>query len=294
MCEVAAVTVIRKTVILGVGLIGGSLAAAGRHAGRLDRVVGVGRSRANLDAALRAGLIDEAVTDPVAAVSDADLVVLATPVNTCVELLSLVAGAAPQTCVLTDVGSVKAPIVAAAVRLGVARRFVGAHPMAGGTSTGAGAADKDLFRGRTVVITPTPDVEAGARELVVSLWQAAGASVLELEPDLHDQAVAMSSHLPQLLASSLAALAAGDPLHELVARLTGGGFRDTTRIAMSDAAMWVAIAEANRDHLVAAMDLFADLWSRVRDAVASGDERALGALMVEAAAFRRGLERGPR
>lgn len=283
---------IGKTVIVGVGLIGGSLAAAGRGTGRLGKVVGVGRSRANLETALHAHIIDEAASDPIAAVRDADLVVLAVPVDTSVELLRQIAAAVPTSCVLTDVGSVKVPIVEAAVELGVARRFVGAHPMAGGTSTGAAAADKDLFRGRTVVVTPTPDLDVTARELVCSLWQAVGADVLELEPELHDEAVAMSSHLPQMIASSLAALAAADPLHELIGRLTGRGFRDTTRIAMSDAAMWVAIARANRNYLVGAMDAFADLFSRVRDAVANGDEQALSALMHEAAAFRRTLERG--
>lgn len=285
---------IRKTAVVGVGLIGGSLATAGRQAGCLSKIVGVGRSRANLELALAAGIIDEATSDAAEGVRDADLVVLAAPVNTSVEVLRVVAGAAPERCVITDVGSVKGPIVEAAVRLGVAHRFVGAHPMAGGTSTGAGAADKDLFRGCTVVITPAPQLAPEARELVASLWRSVGAEVVELDPDLHDQAVAMSSHLPQMLASTLAAVAAADPLHDVVARLIGSGFRDTTRIAMSDASMWLAIAEANRRHLVAAMDLFSDLWSRVRDAVASGDEQALRALMDEAAAFRRRLDGGKR
>jgi len=290
--EVARVkTVPKRTVILGVGLIGASLAAAGRRAGVLAKVVGVGRSQANLDSALHAGIIDEASPDAVAAVRDADLVVIAAPVDTSIELLERVAPACPASCVLTDVGSVKAPIVRAAERIGVADRFVGAHPMAGGTSTGAVAANEELYRGRTVVVTPTAAVAKGPRELVSSIWRAVGAEVVELDAELHDQAVAMSSHLPQMLATSLAALAAGDPLHALVARLTGAGFRDTTRIAMSDADMWLGIAEANRTHLLNAMDVFTQLWTRVRDAVASGDEDALRSLMLEAAAFRRCLER---
>jgi prephenate dehydrogenase len=282
---------VRKTVILGVGLIGASLAAAGRRAGVLVKVVGVGRSHANLDVALRAGLIDEASSDAVAAVRDADLVVIAAPVDTSIELLERVVPACPVSCVLTDVGSVKSPIVSAARRLGIAERFVGAHPMAGGTSTGAAAASEDLYRGRTVVLTPTPDVTKSALDLVSSIWRAVGGEVVELDADLHDQAVALSSHLPQMLATSLAGLVAGDPLREVVGRLTGAGFRDTTRIAMSDADMWLAIAETNRTHLLAAMDLFTRLWNRVRDAVASNDEEALRSLMLEAAAFRRSLER---
>jgi len=285
-------TAVAKTVIVGVGLIGASLAAAGRRSGVLGRVVGVGRSKANLETALRAGFIDEASSDPAAAVRDAGLVVIAAPVDTSIELLERVAPACPASCVLTDVGSVKAPIVRAAERIGIAARFVGAHPMAGGTRTGAAAADEGLYRGRTVVITPTPNVAKDAHDLVSSMWRSVGAEIVELDPDLHDQAVAMSSHLPQMLATALAALVAGDPLHDLVARLTGAGFRDTTRIAMSDADMWVAITEANRTHLLAAIDLFTRLWARVRDAVADADEEALRSLMLEAGAFRRGLERG--
>jgi prephenate dehydrogenase len=282
----------RKTAVLGVGLIGGSLAAAGRRAGVLGRVVGVGRSRANLETAIARGLIDEASGDAAAAVRDADLVVLAAPVDTSIDLLAAVAPHVGPGCVVTDVGSVKAPVLAAAARSGLARRFVGAHPMAGSTSAGAGAADADLFVDRVVVVTPTADTEATARERITELWRAVGARVVELDADLHDQAVAIASHLPQMLASTLAALAAADPLHDTVEKLAARGFRDTTRIAMSDVAMWLGIASANRRNLVAAMDAFADLWSRVREAVASGDEDALTALMAEAGRFRRGLERG--
>jgi prephenate dehydrogenase len=278
----------QRVAIVGVGLIGGSLALAGKRAGAFAHVVGAGRSQANLDLALRTGIIDEAHTDVARAVRGADLVVLAAPADACVELLTAVAAAAGPACVLTDVASVKAPICSEAVRLGVGSRFVGAHPIAGGTATGAAAADASLFVGRTVVVTPGV-AERAPRDTVARMWRAVGAEVLDLDADAHDGVVAVSSHLPQLLASSLCALVGGDQRQALFLRLCGAGFRDTTRIAAGDAAMWTAIARENRRHLLDAVDRFAELWARVRDALARGDDAEVRALIEEGAAMRRRL-----
>jgi prephenate dehydrogenase len=280
-----------KTVIVGVGLLGASLAAAGRRSGALARVTGVGRSQANLDTAMRAGVIDEASTALEPALAGADLVVLAAPVDACVGLLARIAAAAPKNCVITDVASVKFPLVAEASRLGIAERFVGAHPMAGGTSSGAGAADVDLFRGRTVVLTPEARTDAAALERVERLWRDVGARTVVMDARAHDRIVALASHLPQMIASALAAQLGSDQQHALIESVAGAGLRDTTRIAMSDARMWSAIAAANRDALLAAMDGFSQSWSGVREAVARGDAAALEEAIEKGAAFRRSLER---
>jgi prephenate dehydrogenase len=139
------------------------------------------------------------------------------------------------------------------------------------------------------VLTPGAHTSADALERVRALWRAVGAEVVELDPALHDSVLALTSHLPQMLASCLCALAAGDAREEMVRRLAGPGFRDTTRIAASDAAMWTAIARANREPLLEAIDRFTRLWAQLRAAVAGGDERALRRIIEEGAALRRRL-----
>jgi prephenate dehydrogenase len=281
----------RKTVIAGFGLIGASLAAAGKRAGVLGRVVGVGRSAANLDVARSAGLADETTHDLAAALADADLLVLAAPADACVRLLEQAVPSAPEACILTDVASVKAPLCAAAERLGVDARFVGGHPIAGGTATGASAADPNLFRGRTVVLTPSAQALPNARALVAGMWRAVGAEIVELDASVHDRVLATTSHLPQMVASALCAVAAAHGDRELVERFAGPGFRDTTRIAASDAAMWSAIARLNRDRLLEAMDAFGEVWANLRDGVAAGDEASIRATIERGAELRRRIDK---
>jgi prephenate dehydrogenase len=175
-----------RAVIVGTGLLGASLAVAVRRAGIVRHVVGVGRSRANLEVALAAGRVDAVSQDPLAAVADADLVVIATPVDTAVDLLAGLVVAAPPRALFTDVGSVKTGIVVAAERAGIATRFVGGHPIAGGTATGAAAADPELFFGKTVVLTPSPETTREARDAIHGLWVAVGALVVEMSPSRHD------------------------------------------------------------------------------------------------------------
>ncbi len=282
---------IARTTIIGTGLIGGSLAAAGRKAGALRRVVGVGRGRPNLETALAAGLVDEIEQDPVAAVGQADLVVLAAPVNACVEILERIAGALPPDAIVTDVGSVKAPLCRRAEQLGLAERFVGGHPMAGGVGTGAALADAELFRERVVVITPTRATRREAIDLVEGLWAAVGARIVEMDAERHDFLVAASSHLPQMVVYALAAALCDDPDAEEIAELSGSGMRDTTRLALSDADMWAAIAALNRPALVARMEQFQRTWQLLQDAVAAGDEQRLRSLIRAAQHFKRRLSK---
>jgi prephenate dehydrogenase len=278
-----------RTVVVGVGAIGASFAAALRRAGELDRVVGVGRGRANLETARAAGVVDEIGHDVAAAVATADLVVLAAPVDACVALLGEVASASPSTCVVTDVASVKGPLVAEAERVGLGERFVGAHPMAGGTATGAGAADAGLFVGKLVVLTPTQRTRKGAVASIRGLWEATGATVVDMDAAAHDAVVARASHLPQMLVFALCGALAREADVEAIRRLAGSGLRDTTRLATSDAVMWTAIARANRAEILAAMDRFARVWDELRAAVDAGDAGALGRLMEEARTFKESL-----
>jgi prephenate dehydrogenase len=274
--------VLHRAAVIGTGSIGASLAVAARKTGTIGHVVGVGRGRANLAHALDAGLVDEVSQDPLAAVADADLVVIATPVDTAVDLLRGLVAAAPARTIFTDVGSVKQPIVDAAKACGISTRFIGGHPIAGGTATGAAAADPDLFRGRTVVLTPTVDSDPAACAAVRSVWAAVGARVLEMSAARHDEILALTSHLPQFVAFALCASVARDG--DIAPTLFGSGFRDTTRLALSDHDMWIAIARMNQGAILQARDGFSSLWDELRAAIAADDEARLRQILKDARA----------
>src|SRR5215470_11756705 len=201
---------LRKLVIVGVGLIGGSFALALRKAGNVERVIGVGRERANLELARRQGIIDRACTIDgswTAELADADLVLLATPVGEMPALFASIARALGPRTVLTDAGSTKQDVVAAArARLGAALpRFVPGHPIAGSERSGAQAATADLFQGRVVLLTPLVETDAGARTMVEACWQRCGATVRSMHAARHDDVMASVSHLPHALAYAYAA-----------------------------------------------------------------------------------------
>jgi prephenate dehydrogenase len=251
----------------------------------------VGRSLANLETARERGLIDEFRTDLLAALAGADLVVLATPVVTAVSQLREIAARAPKSAVVTDVGSVKTPIVNEARRLGLASRFLGAHPLAGSAETGAGAADPDLFRGRRVVLTPDGDTPAQLVAQMRNLWTTLDAEVSVMDAAAHDAAVAASSHLPQMVAFALAATADAATMRDEIVRLVAGGFRDTTRLAASDADMWVDIARLNREAIVEVMDGFRVVWDDLRRAIAERDENAIRTIIAASQKLRREIAR---
>lgn len=275
-----------RCVIVGTGLIGASLAGAGKARGVFAHTVGVGRSLANLETAQARGFIDEARTDLFPALADADLVVIATPVVTALSQLHELAHHAPSTAIFTDVGSVKQAIVTEAKLRGLTSRFLGAHPLAGKAETGAGAADVDLFRGRSVVLTPDTETPEELVEEMSALWTTLDSEVVVMEASDHDAVLATSSHLPQMVAYALSAAADGASLRERVAHLSAGGFRDTSRLAASDADMWVDIARLNREALVDAMDEFSMVWDDLRDAVADRDEKAIREIVKAAKRFR--------
>ena len=278
-----------RAAVVGVGLIGGSLSLAARTAGVIGEVVGVGRGEANLATAVQRGLVDRATRD-LTAIGPVDLVVLAVPLRTTAAVAgALVPHLQPGT-IVTDVGSVKAPIVKALEAVCPADRpFVGGHPIAGTERSGAAAADGDLFRGSRCVLTPTVHTDRAALERVAALWRAVGATVEYLSPEEHDRALAWTSHVVHVVAYALAhAIEAADPA---LFQYAGPGLRDVTRVAASAAEMWSEILLTNAAAVGAATADLIDELQRLQRAIAAGDETALGELLRAGNAARQRLER---
>lgn len=273
-----------KLVVIGVGLIGGSFALALKAAGAVRHVVGVGRTQRNLDIAVERGVIDEAALEAAAAVREADLVLIATPVGQMPEVMAQIAPALGERTIITDGGSTKQDVVAYAKRFLGAHfeRFVPSHPIAGTEKSGAGSAFPELFRERNVVIAPQPDNRACAVRLVRAVWEACGANVIELEARRHDEIFAAVSHLPHVVAFALMSMLArrGDAA-ELLGH-SGGGLRDTVRIAGSSPEMWRDICVANREALTGLLDDYIDELGAARAAIESGDGAALSELFERA------------
>jgi prephenate dehydrogenase len=279
--------VIRQLAVVGVGLLGGSVAKAARQGGLARRIVGIGRDAGRLQPALDDGTLDLAVTDLDAGVRDADFILLAAPVLTIEGLLERVWRAAPAAgAVVTDVGSTKRNIVRAAERLAATRplAFVGSHPMAGSEQAGYRVARPDLFRGATVIVTPTETTELAALKKTTEFWEALGARVSSLDPETHDRTVAAISHLPHLIACALVdgAARAEPAALEFAAR----GFRDTTRIAAGDPDMWAEIFLANRDALTATVGAFREALGELQQVIDGGRADALHAVLARIKATR--------
>lgn len=277
----------RRIAVVGLGLLGGSLARAARARGLADAVVGSGRRAEALAAAVRDGVVDE--TAPVEeAVRGADLVVLATPVGAMAGLLGRAAPHLAEGVVVTDVGSVKGPVVETLPgRLPAGAHFVGSHPMAGSHRRGVEHARADLFEGAPCVVTPTADADPAAVAQVEALWRALGAQVVRRTPDAHDAEVAWTSHLPHVLAFAFARALAAAPAG--AGELAGSGFRDFTRIAHSDPELWSEILCANRKALSGPLQRAAEELAALARAIESGDadagERALAAARESLAGF---------
>lgn len=266
----------KQVAIVGVGLIGGSLGMVLKRQGLADSVVGIGRRVENLKAAVALGAIDRFVSEAAAGVRGSDLVVLATPVDTYERHLKEWSSALEPGAIVTDVGSVKGPLVSLAEGLipGSAR-FVGAHPIAGKEKTGVAAGSVDLFRGARCILTPTARTDSPALEIIRALWEATGAQVVEMDPFVHDRVLGAVSHLPHAVAFALITA-----LLEVRERLTpeldllayaGGGLRDTTRIAASSPEMWRDIFLWNRDNLVAAIEIYERRLAHLKQLIKSGD-----------------------
>lgn len=260
-------------VIVGVGLIGGSLAAALKGGRIAKKVIGVGRDAARLEQAKRAGLIDEGSTDLGHAAAQADVIVFCTPVDRVVEGVREAVRSVRLGTLLTDAGSVKLPICDALADL---PNFIGAHPIAGSHRQGFEAADAQLFDGRTCVLTPLPSAEPAQMRRLERFWQSVGMRTVTMSPNDHDCALAMTSHLPHVVAASLAAT-----LTEENRPLTGTGFRDTTRIAAGDPTLWTGILLQNAQHVISGIDTVQKQLTEFRTALSSGDASRIKELLEQ-------------
>lgn len=275
--------------IVGVGLIGGSFAAALKQAGLVRRVIGSGRRPENLQIAIELGLIEQAVTLSEAA-RVSDMIFLATPVGAFESILAAMRPTLNPAAVVTDGGSTKQDVIAAArAALGNrASQFVPAHPMAGSHETGPAAARADLYQGRRVIMTPLPDNRPQDVALVESLWRACGARTLKLAPAEHDSAMACISHMPHWFASLYMHYVATGPQPELRMDIAAGGFRDFTRIAQSSPEMWRDIFIANRESMLQELATFRAKLDRAEQALRDGDAQWLERMLDEASKARQG------
>ena len=270
---------IERLAVIGVGLIGGSLARALKQAGAVAHVTGIGRDAAHLERARALGVVDEATTSLAEGVARADVVAVCVPMGAYDAVFRALAEAASETAVITDAGSTKRHALVAARRhldAGRLARFVPAHPIAGGERSGVEASRADLFAGHWCVLTPTGQTAEDATALVETMWRATGARVTTMDAGDHDAFLAAVSHLPHLAAYALvnAVRKQGDEAHDPF-RFAAGGFRDFTRIASSSPVMWRDIALANRDALLAQLAAYRDELESLNAALEAGDGEAL-------------------
>lgn len=277
-----------KLVVIGVGLIGGSAAAALRRAGAVKRLVGVGRGRANVERALELGVIDEAVQDAAEAVRGADTVLLAVPVQQNERLLAALAPALEPGTLVTDAGSTKQDFVAAVRRILPTHlgTVVPGHPIAGAEHTGVEAASPSLFQAKNVVLAPLEENDPGAVDRVEAMWRTCGARVMRMSAAHHDRIFSAVSHLPHMLAYSLVHMIANRPDARELFDFAASGFRDFTRIAGSSPEMWRDIALANRDALLTDLESYQSELERLVQSLRAADAQALERMFEAARAAR--------
>lgn len=283
-----------KVVVFGVGLIGGSFALALKAAGEVEEVVGFGRSVATLTQAIELGVIDRIGINIGQEVSDADLVLIATPVGQMSEIMARIAPYLGPDTVVTDGGSTKSDVVAAARKAFGERiaQFVPAHPIAGAENSGAAAAKADLYRERKVVLTPLSENSVLNVARVRSAWEWCGAQIHELTPAEHDRVFAAVSHLPHLLSYALVHDLAVRDNREVFFTFAASGFRDFTRIAASHPEMWRDISLANRVALLEELDRYRAQLDELRAVLDAGDGRRLEEIFDTARTARRAWQQG--
>ena len=269
---------INKLCIIGVGLIGGSLARALKKVNAVNEVIGAGRREESLIRALELGVIDRYETDLTAAVAGTDVVVVAVPMGAIYKVFAAIADHLPADCVLTDVASAKGSVVEEARRVFGGQLpvgFVPAHPIAGTENSGVESSFAELFQDRRVIITPLLETEAWAHNKVRAMWELTGAEVIDMGVRHHDEVLAATSHLPHMLAYTLVdCLARMDDRAEIF-RYAAGGFRDFTRIASSDPTMWHDICVANKDALLDVLQRFSTDLIQLREAIEQADSNTL-------------------
>jgi prephenate dehydrogenase len=267
---------IHTLAIVGVGLIGGSIALGARARRVAERIIGVEVDPLTRDFVRDRCSLDECLGDVAAAARQADAIVVCTPVDQIADQVARVAAVSSTTALVTDVGSTKGQIVRElAGRLKPACRYVGSHPLSGSEKQGAGFAHGELLRDKVVVLTPTEQTSPEAVEQARHLWLAMGARVTLMSPAAHDEALALTSHLPHLLAAALAGILPAE-----LRGLTAGGFRDTTRVAGGEPELWTGILLHNREAVLEAVKKLESNISHFRAALETGDRPALDALLA--------------
>ena len=268
---------IDKLAVVGVGLIGGSLSLALKDAGAVGHVVGVGRGLPNLEAALRLGVVDSYTQDLAAGVAGADVVFLATPVQTLGAVAEQAMPHLKAGAIITDGGSVKQAVIdAIEPHLRDDVHFVPGHPIAGTENSGAEAAFATLYCDRRCILTPTGNTDAEALDRMQRMWQLVGSQVVIMDVEKHDRVLAAISHLPHMVAYALVnAVGSYDRYNENILEYSAGGFRDFTRIASSDPTMWRDIAMTNRDALIEMMEQFETFFDELKEDVAIGSGERL-------------------
>lgn len=276
--------VFKRIAIFGVGLIGGSFALALKKAGAVQQVVGVGRSLASLQRAQQLGIIDQIAGSVEDAVRGSDLILIAAPVAQTAAILSAIQPHLQPGTVVTDAGSTKADVVAAAREMlgDKLAQFVPAHPIAGRELNGPDAALTDLYAGKKVVITRLPENAQADLDLVAAAWRQCGAIIHYLSPAEHDAVFASVSHLPHLLAYALVDDIARKPHAERLFQYAASGFRDFTRIAGSSPEMWRDITLANREAMLQELDSYTGQLARLRAYLQAGDAAAIEAVYANA------------
>lgn len=281
-------TSIGRLAIIGVGLIGGSLARALRAAGAVDEIVGCGRGRSNLEEALALGVIDRYTHDIGEAARGADMVFLAVPLGAMREAFDAMRATLPSAALITDGGSAKGSVVDDCRRAApeLLERFVPGHPIAGNERNGVAASTATLYRDRRVILTPLPENDEAAVARVRAMWQACGAEVMSMSVQHHDEVLAATSHLPHMLAFGLVDMLARMKENDEIFLYAAGGFRDFTRIASSNPVMWRDICIANREALGPMLAAFAEEMSELALSIGEADADHLLAIFERAKAAR--------
>ena len=288
MAGVREDAMIRTLCVVGTGLIGGSLARDLRRLGKVGEIVGSSRHATNLERAVDLGIIDRFDVDAARAVAGADMVVVAVPLGATASVFERIRDTVEDDAIITDVGSAKGSVVAAARAVLGARlsRFVPAHPVAGTEHSGVDSSVERLFEDRRVIVTPTPETDPGALERVSAMWRMVGADVIEMNVDHHDEILAATSHLPHMLAYTLVDVLGRMPERAEIFGYSAGGLRDFTRIASSDPQMWHDICAANRDAIVGALERFRDALDQLTDAVRRRDGEHVRSVFIRAKTIR--------
>jgi cyclohexadieny/prephenate dehydrogenase len=276
---------LRKLTIIGPGLLGGSIGMAARNRKLAARVAVWARRPEAADQARQSGAADEISSDLREVVTNAELVVLATPIGVMRDLAEQMKPALEKNCVVTDVGSVKYPVVVALTDvLAGHAQFVGSHPMAGSEQSGIEAARADLFERAVCILTPTDDTDKTAVQRVHDFWKSIGCTVWTISPQVHDEVIARVSHLPHVLAAALVNTVCAESAQRL--RFVGPGFRDSTRVAAGPPPMWTEICIENRHELARALDEFIEELQKFRAALENADAVELQTLLKRAKHFR--------